>query len=471
MKITDIKIKNYKAFYGEYEISLKGKNLLIYGENGSGKSSLYSALNYFFEASKEEKEFIENIFLEDHKKNEGFVELTFNSSEPRRSKEVVKWDKIENKRITNQIVAESNKIKGFFDYRKLLKTHFIEKVDKINLFDLIIDEILLDSLNNFTTNTFGEEWEKIKELSREKKSTNAYRKELPALIRNFNKGLSQKLETIKSKMNDILNKFNYGIELSFDLTNIGVSKTNDAYIGNLFLKINFHGKNIESHHEFLNEARLTAIGISLYLACVLDNPIEDKFKILVLDDVLIGLDTGNRIPFIDILNDYFSEFQIIFTTYDKTWFELLKGYFEGKPWNFIEMYSKKSEENSFDIPVIFTGNNQDFIVKAKKYLDENDYKASAVYIRSEFEKLIKHYCHKKHLKVKYDKQAFKVDSNSFWQAIKDQNKLSKGLIEQIELYRGIVMNPVSHYTLEKPSYKSELNKTIETIEALKIELK
>ena len=52
MRITDIEIKNFKAFYGAYRIDLRksGKNLLIYGENGSGKSSLYFALKLFLES-------------------------------------------------------------------------------------------------------------------------------------------------------------------------------------------------------------------------------------------------------------------------------------------------------------------------------------------------------------------------------------------------------------------------------------
>ncbi len=38
MKIDRIEIINYKAFIGIHEISVKGKNLFIYGENGSGKN-------------------------------------------------------------------------------------------------------------------------------------------------------------------------------------------------------------------------------------------------------------------------------------------------------------------------------------------------------------------------------------------------------------------------------------------------
>jgi len=51
MKITQIDLKNFRAFYGDQTIKLKdGKSLLVLGENGSGKSSVYFALKDFFEA-------------------------------------------------------------------------------------------------------------------------------------------------------------------------------------------------------------------------------------------------------------------------------------------------------------------------------------------------------------------------------------------------------------------------------------
>ncbi len=46
MKIHAIEITNYKAFLGTYELKIGGKNLFVYGENGSGKSSLYYALRF-----------------------------------------------------------------------------------------------------------------------------------------------------------------------------------------------------------------------------------------------------------------------------------------------------------------------------------------------------------------------------------------------------------------------------------------
>ena len=67
MRITGVELRNFRAFYGDYHINLHkaGKNLLVYGENGSGKSLLYLALKLFLESSEEAHQFeaYRNIFL------------------------------------------------------------------------------------------------------------------------------------------------------------------------------------------------------------------------------------------------------------------------------------------------------------------------------------------------------------------------------------------------------------------------
>ncbi len=52
-RITKLDISNFRAFFVSYTIELnKGENLLIYGENGSGKSSLFKAVNNFLSSSQ-----------------------------------------------------------------------------------------------------------------------------------------------------------------------------------------------------------------------------------------------------------------------------------------------------------------------------------------------------------------------------------------------------------------------------------
>ena len=58
MKIQSAEITSYKAFLGIHKLKFDGKNVFIYGENCSGKSSLYYALKDFFQFSVEEIDFI-----------------------------------------------------------------------------------------------------------------------------------------------------------------------------------------------------------------------------------------------------------------------------------------------------------------------------------------------------------------------------------------------------------------------------
>lgn len=50
-KIKSIRLINFKFFFGEKNIALDRKNALIYGENGSGKSSIYWALHCFLHST------------------------------------------------------------------------------------------------------------------------------------------------------------------------------------------------------------------------------------------------------------------------------------------------------------------------------------------------------------------------------------------------------------------------------------
>ena len=145
MRITEIEIKNFKAFYGTYRIDLRksGKNLLVYGENGSGKSSLYFALKMFLESGDDPSHRFENdqnIFIADA----GHIKLCLRAD--RRSNQMTyEWS--ESVRETDdELIIEASKAKGFFDYKSLLETHFVHhESNTVNVFDLLVKTLLANT--------------------------------------------------------------------------------------------------------------------------------------------------------------------------------------------------------------------------------------------------------------------------------------------------------------------------------------
>ena len=75
--IDKIILRNFKAFYGDFEIDLGGKHLLLYGENGSGKSSIYWALYTLLQSSTKTHAEIEKYFdfnQDEHLINRHFIQ-------------------------------------------------------------------------------------------------------------------------------------------------------------------------------------------------------------------------------------------------------------------------------------------------------------------------------------------------------------------------------------------------------------
>ena len=475
MRITDITITNYRAFYGEHHICLDkdGKNLMVYGENGSGKSSLFTALQDFLKSSVGKIDIEENIFVSASQKNTASIKVDIKES-AETSKTTSFELKLTDREIISDdktLIADAIKIKGFFDYRSLLRTHLGHQ-DKVDLFDILIKDILFNSINRFSNKEIGKEWQAIHndtfnkmQIKSQQEATKYY------LSEKFNPGIKQLLNDIEQDTNTFMNYFgsNVKIALEFDKVEyLGRRKLNG---NNINLKIDFFEKSIPKHQLFLNEARLSALAISLYLASIKVNPLSGSLKILVLDDLLIGLDMSNRLPLLEILKNHFIEvdknkqFQIIMTTYDKIWYELVRNYFGTDKWKYTEIYTKSLSDNDFEIPIIFNENG--YLERAKFYLNEKDYKASAVYLRTEFERIVKTICDKQRIPVAYKKNQKEVTSDDFWNAIESQTDLDPVLIHEITIHRSVVMNPFSHYDLEKPEFEKELKDTIIAVEKLK----
>lgn len=196
-----------------------------------------------------------------------------------------------------------------------------------------------------------------------------------------------------------------------------------------------------------------------------------KLRVLALDDVLIGLDMSNRLPVLDILDNHFSDYQVFFFTYDKPWYNIVRQRVGEANWRHVEFYSAKTDEH--DLPVY--AESKKYLDKAKEFLDANDYKAAVIYLRIHFEQIIKDFCNKKRLRVKYKHNPKEVQGNDFWEAVKEykennQQFLDAALIQRVELCRSIVLNPISHAAITN-AFRREIEDSINVIEELENELK
>ena len=308
MRITEIEIKNVRAFYGTYRIDLRksGKNLLIYGENGSGKSSLYFALKLFLESGEDPSHRFENnqnIFITDA----GYIKLCLRAD--RRSKqETYEWSETV-RETDDELIIDASRAKGFLDYKDLLNTHYVHRENNtVNVFDLLVKTLLANTINPLTNRTLAADWTDIQPPYPRRNAT-VQIAALESRIEIFNNELENRLAELQPRASEILGKFGHNVALNFDFPGVQYNRDNRTLDKQeILLTVEFFDRDIPEHHRFLNEARLSAIAIAIYLSSILMQP-ESDLKILALDDVLIGLDMSNRLPVLDILEEYFPDYQ------------------------------------------------------------------------------------------------------------------------------------------------------------------
>jgi energy-coupling factor transporter ATP-binding protein EcfA2 len=479
MKISEIKINNYRAFYNEkgkestkYLIDLKpGKNLLVYGENGSGKSSLFKGLRDLFKSSVEsDYTLIRNAFSKDMElDDEPFVEITFDSIDGTKEPAEFRFSHDPHRTNTNnELLRNIVRSKSFMTYRDLMQIHFINQ-SEVNLFGFLFEaDGLLTELPNpaysrpETNLKMGELLKLVKESP---DAVNSH---------DFSNGVNRILIDMNKYLNSLLGYFDKSMTIYFsELTEAAVEK------GELIIRINVTyydinlSEEVEQYHNFLNEARLSALAICIFLAARLSVP-PAPYEILFLDDIFTGLDTSNRIPLLNILtddviagtkSDTFKNHQIILTTYDKQWYELAKNTLGNGNWNYVEMYIDR-HSNKFDQPAILP--DEDDFEKALYYFKMHQYPACANYQRKICESCIKKFLpdYKKYDALSNGdiKPVNKLDTFiTRLESYLTENSLSFEPFSRLKTCLRVVMNPLSHDDLESPVFRQELELVFDII--------
>jgi ABC-type cobalamin/Fe3+-siderophores transport system ATPase subunit len=391
--INRIIIENFKFFYGREELNFDSKNVAIYGENGSGKSSLYWTLYTFLQSAMKKDNEIEKYFNKNNKENlkniynldkDSYIEIEIIDDDKIKKSYKISQNIINtNKNKEDTQILKSNLTSDFINYKLLSKVYDFKHSQDIDLWEFFDNYILDFIAYNADYPTLKLFWEYLKKWLQ--KINNRYPtmnskeyKEFQEKMNDFNEKLNNLLIEIQGKANLILKEnFKENIEIKFIYYNGSYNeffpdtkkRNHKTLPPKILLKVKFFEKDLSKPHSFLNEARLTSIALSIRFAILKNRFLsEDVLKILVLDDLLISLDMSKRFEVIDfILNDEnLQSYQKIILTHDKSFFEIFKYKLNQLEWKIYEFYSKK--ENNLEKQ--FIKEYKDNLTKAKEMFEK-----------------------------------------------------------------------------------------------------
>lgn len=191
--ISKITINGFKAFPNLFDdLVLNGNNLLMYGENGSGKSSIYYALHCLLQSQCNTKGHIyfnpdnpESIVNKDTHKDDAFVEIQFEGSDTR-----YRLSKNGYEEIPKHDISPLRDLNGecvFINHKFLFHLFSFRNSQYIDLFPVFIKDILPFVLTRdkaeFISQVYDDVMKGIKRHGRSNKLEESYIKR----IRRFNK--------------------------------------------------------------------------------------------------------------------------------------------------------------------------------------------------------------------------------------------------------------------------------------------
>jgi energy-coupling factor transporter ATP-binding protein EcfA2 len=472
LRLKQLTLTDFRAFPGPAptHFNLDGKNLLVYGENGAGKSSIFHALSGFF-ALKPPRPLREhkNVFsgLADADCRVG-VEFTDGSAP-------VEWSVSNHPgslrgRASDSRVAEAALRRACLDYRSLLDTNYKQGTGAVNLFDISVEHLLRDypvTVPGGTTTNIGALWDEVTRYQ-EKKPGDSRKDKIDRILlidacAAFNAAFQSALPVLQPLINQLMTLLGWQDVKLQALRTPGITYRSahykrDRHIegGELSPELLFHSHPLKTPQLFLNEARQSALALAIYLggrlACTPSAP-GQALKLLVLDDVLIGLDHSNRLPVLDVLHTHFADWQVVLLTHDKTWFDLARERLPKGDWTCCEVYEGDPAATA-PMPIVRPTMNKParaLLQKANELLILGYVEAAANYARQAFEMGVRIACQLKHIKMEYklDPTAHQaqdfLDKLKSWPGSPNVPKTNwDAAIHRLELLKNVVMNPYSH---------------------------
>ena len=504
--INRIHICGFKAFPNDFELQLEGKNLLMYGENGSGKSSIYYALHCMFQAPLKPdagKKYFDPA-SEQHLKNlnnldaDSKIWIDFDGRHPfiyNIDKEGYQFTLLGGK---HPLPAQINGC--FVNHQFLFHFFNFRNSQRINLFPVFIKDILPFCKDDNTGLHIGEMYDEIT-ASIIKKGRHIH----PDYISNieyFNKAVKKVVEDINIYASDRYNesfkdeddnelvirlrydsnfdkpeddtneywlKYDNIIELVKENGEIKERKSSYKKLNEPFIGLEISEKmpdgnlrKIVKPHTYFNEAKLTAIALSVRFALLnIEKPADGRF--LALDDMLISLDMSNRAKVVDFLLKISDKYKIYLFTHDKMFFE----YFKHKTKKNQDAWVYKEIYMDYD-KTPYIRNSEDYLRQAEHYIKQHEYEIAGNFLRKEAEAFCKNFLPKK---KQLTGDFAHLDLNGLIMNCKDyaaeSGVIDISIFNELDEHRKFILNPSSHDSYDVAKYGHEVKRCLQTLRKLR----
>lgn len=402
-RLYQIAITNFKAFR-KFSLNLEGRHLLVYGDNGAGKSSLYWALYTFLQSARKPENSIAKYF--DPAGPENLLNIHEQASAiPKPGEIALTLREVATKIDTTYRISQGDHgthnqpaiLKGdlasdFITYRFFFGFSHFRNSEKFNVWPLFEKEIL-----PFCVSTGGkvplEAWRLIKD-----ENPNPGNYSGPAGTDAFDTfhlnttTFAGILPGIVDLISDEAQKF-YDRHFSLDdpakvTLKLGVTTPPSSSGSNqpsfVFTKpvvefgVQVAGKVVNRPQAFLNEAKLTQLALSIRFAASVVNLHDSDLKLLVLDDLLVSLDMSNRMKVVEILltDPSLADYQKIILTHDRGLFEEFRRMIGVAHTDWCFRMLQGNPKDGID-----PKEEKDALEKATDYLNGHDLEAAALQLR------------------------------------------------------------------------------------------